>query len=283
MKRRTLARALADATLVPPVSGRTDLVEGFDLSRSEASGLLDWSQRHVRRRQEALWAEGRRSLLVVLQGLDTAGKDGTTKRAFRGADQQGVRVASFKVPTALEARHDFLWRVHAVAPAAGEIVVFNRSHYEDLVVPRAEGTIDADGLAARVQAIEAFERHLMACGTTIVKLFLDVSYEVQGERLLARLERPEKHWKFSSGDLATRERFGRYRAAYDEVLARTSFETIPWRRIPADRRWYRNAIASAILAAVLEEMSPTAPVVPIEHIHHIEHVLRSELAREHRS
>lgn len=278
VKRRVFSAALADATLVPPRQGRSDRIDGVDLDRRDAKRLGAWAARHIVARQEALWAEGRRSLLVVLQGLDTAGKDGTTRAVFRGADPQGVRVASFKAPTELERRHDFLWRVHRVAPAAGEIVVFNRSHYEDLIVPLASGQLDGEGLDERVAAIEAFERHLLSSGTTIVKFFLDVSYEVQGERLLARLERPEKHWKFSEGDLATRERFGRFRAAYDTVLARTSFEVAPWRRIPADRRWYRNAIAAAIVAHVLEVMDPTPPSVAIEHLHHIEHVLRSELS-----
>ncbi len=278
MKRRVLGAALADATLVPPVRGACDRLEGFELTRSEARALRRWARRRISGLQEALWSEGRRSLLIVLQGLDTAGKDGTVRAALRDTAPQGVRVASFKVPTELEARHDFLWRVHQVAPADGEIVVFNRSHYEDLIVPRAEGTLSDRELEERVASVRAFERHLMASGTVILKLFLDVSYEVQGKRLLERLERPEKHWKFSSGDLATRERFGRFRAAYDEVLAATSFDGAPWRRIPADHRWYRNAVAGAIIAHVVTQMDPKPPTVSIEHLHRIEHELRAELA-----
>lgn len=278
MRPRALVAALHDATLVPPVRGRSDVVDGFDLDRAQARALRRWAQRHIRDLQEGLYAEGTRSLLVVLQGLDTAGKDGTLRRVFRLASQQGVRVASFKVPTPLEARHDFLWRIHQHTPVAGEIAVFNRSHYEDLIVPSANGALVPEQLDERVRAIEAFERHLVASGTSVVKLFLDVSYQVQGERLLERLEQPSKHWKFSEGDLATRERFDRFRAAYDLVLERTSFDIAPWHRIPADRRWYRNAVASAVVVQVLLALDPHPPVVEIEHLKRIEQQLRAELA-----
>jgi PPK2 family polyphosphate:nucleotide phosphotransferase len=247
------------------------------LSKPVAKRLLKEHRRRLRHLQEALWAERSRSLLVVLQGLDTAGKDGTLRATFRGVNPQGVAVQPFKVPSPEEAAHDYLWRVHAAVPAKGMIGVFNRSHYEDLLVPLASGSMDHDAFDKRVQEIHAFERYLIDQGTTIVKLYLSVSWRTQGKRLLERLERPEKHWKFSPSDSLTRAHFQQVEAAYRKVIPATSFEDCPWHVIPADRRWYRNTIAALVVTSVLASLDPKVPIVPVEHLQRYRHTLEREL------
>lgn len=247
------------------------------LTKTVAKRMRRHSSRRIRDLQEALYAEGTRSLLVVLQGLDTAGKDGTLRATFRGVNPQGVTVHPFKVPSVEEAAHDFLWRVHAATPARGMIAVFNRSHYEDLLVPLAAGSMNDDAFARRVAQIHSFEQYLIAQGTTIVKLYLAVSWRTQGKRLLERLDRPEKHWKFSPQDALTRAHFHQVEAAYRRVIPATSFEEAPWHVIPADRRWYRNAIASMVVSNTLESMAPSVPVVPIEHIERYRRTVEHEL------
>ena len=212
--------------------------------------------------QDRLWAEARRSVLVVLQGMDAAGKDGSIKHVFRGVNPQATRVASFKMPTPEELAHDFLWRVHRRVPAAGEIGVFNRSHYEDVLAVRVHGLVPTHVWRARYDEINAFEGLLGRGGTTVVKLFLHISYEEQGRRLNERLERPDKTWKTSASDFVERGRWDEYQVAYAEALERTTTEAAPWFVVPADHKWYRNWVISRILIETLEDMDPHYPTRP---------------------
>jgi PPK2 family polyphosphate:nucleotide phosphotransferase len=230
------------------VPGKVAAGEALGALREELSAL-----------QERLWAEGRRSLLVVLQAMDTGGKDGTIRHVFRGVNPQGVRVTSFKEPTAAEAAHDFLWRVHQAAPAAGEIGVFNRSHYEDVVVVRVHGLVSQDMCEERYGLITGFEELLGHGGTTVVKFFLHISPEEQLRRLQRRQERPDKRWKYKASDLAERAHWDDYMTAYADAIARTSTETSPWYVIPADRKWYRNWAVAQVLVDTLRNMDPQYP------------------------
>jgi PPK2 family polyphosphate:nucleotide phosphotransferase len=211
--------------------------------------------------QEKLWAESRRSLLVVLQALDAGGKDGTIKHVFLGVNPQGVRVVPFKAPTPVEQSHDFLWRVHAECPRAGEMVVFNRSHYEDVLAARVRGGLDARVCRERYEHINHFEALLAHGGTTLVKFFLHISKDEQRERFEARLADATKRWKFRAGDLDDRALWDDYQHAYNETLSHTSTETAPWHVIPADHKWYRNWAVSQVLNATLEAMAPDYPDV----------------------
>jgi PPK2 family polyphosphate:nucleotide phosphotransferase len=209
--------------------------------------------------QDRLYAESGQALLVVLQAMDAGGKDGTVKHVFAGANPQGVRVTSFKQPTPQELAHDFLWRIHAAAPAHGYIGIFNRSHYEDVLVARVHELVDESVWRRRYRHINHFEALLHDAGTRVVKLFLHISREEQAERLRKRLEDPEKRWKFRRGDLAERERWDDYMAAYEEAIARTSTEHAPWYVVPADHKWFRNWAVSRIVIETLEAMDPRYP------------------------
>jgi PPK2 family polyphosphate:nucleotide phosphotransferase len=215
--------------------------------------------------QDRLWAESTRSLLVVLQGLDASGKDGTIRHVFRGVNPQGTTVSSFKQPTREEQAHDFLWRVHRRTPGAGEIGVFNRSHYEDVLVVRVHGLVPEPVWRARYDRINAFEQLLAHGGTTVIKCFLHVSFEEQGRRLRARLDDPRKRWKASPADFAERALWDDYQRAYTDALERTSTDTAPWYVVPADHKWYRNWAVSQVLLHTLESMDPRYPdVAPLE-------------------
>jgi PPK2 family polyphosphate:nucleotide phosphotransferase len=209
--------------------------------------------------QERLYAEGQQSLLVVLQAIDAGGKDGTIRSVFRGLNPAGCRVASFKVPSEEERSHDFLWRVHAKAPAKGEVVVFNRSHYEDVLVVRVHSLVPEEVWRPRYALINDFEANLAAAGTRIVKLFLHISKKEQAERFQERLDDPTKRWKFRKGDLDERERWDDYMAAFEEALSRTSTEESPWYVVPADRNWYRNWVVNRIIVETLADMDPQYP------------------------
>jgi PPK2 family polyphosphate:nucleotide phosphotransferase len=239
--------------------GSTSGAPGDRLTTEAAVAPL---QARLQELQDRLWAEGRRSLLVVLQGLDAAGKDGTIKHVFSGVNPQGARVASFKEPTAEELSHDFLWRVHREVPRAGEIGIFNRSHYEDVLVARVDGLVDADVWRARFAHINAFEGLLVAGGTTLVKFFLHVSRDEQGQRLQERLDRPDKRWKLNRTDFLERKHWDAYQAAYADVLKRTSTEIAPWYVIPSDHKWFRNWAVSKVLVDVLDAMNPRYPKPP---------------------
>jgi PPK2 family polyphosphate:nucleotide phosphotransferase len=212
--------------------------------------------------QRKLWAESRQSLLIVLQATDTGGKDSTIRRVFRGVNPQGVRVTSFGRPTEEELAHDFLWRVHKVTPAAGKIAIWNRSHYEDVLVVRVRGLVSESVWRPRYDHINAFEALLADSGTRILKFFLHISREEQKERLEKRLDRADKHWKWEDGDLADRGRWDDYQAAYAEALMRTSTEHAPWHVVPADRKWYRDLVVARTVADTLEDMAPQWPAPP---------------------
>jgi PPK2 family polyphosphate:nucleotide phosphotransferase len=209
--------------------------------------------------QELLYAEHKHRLLVVLQAMDTAGKDSTIRHVFRGVNPQGVRVASFKVPTPIELDHDFLWRIHPHTPGLGEIAIFNRSHYEDVLVVRVHKLVPEEVWRNRYAEINAFERELADEGTTILKFFLYISPEEQKQRLQERLDVPRKRWKFSSADLKERKLWPRYMKAYQEALSQTSTEWAPWYIVPANRQWYRNLIVSTVLVQTLEGLKMSYP------------------------
>jgi PPK2 family polyphosphate:nucleotide phosphotransferase len=210
--------------------------------------------------QRRLYAEHTRAVLLVLQGLDAAGKDGTIRRVFTGLNPQGCDVESFKAPTAPELAHDFLWRIHHVLPERGRIGIFNRSHYEDVVAARAIGAIDDDQRTQRYEHINAFEHMLVDEGTSIVKIFLHVGKEEQRQRLQARLDDPEKRWKFERSDLDTRALWDQYTALYEHAITATSTRWAPWYVVPADHKWVSGVAAATILLHVLEEMNPKNPV-----------------------
>jgi PPK2 family polyphosphate:nucleotide phosphotransferase len=209
--------------------------------------------------QELLWADRRHRVLLVLQAMDTGGKDSTIRRVFDGVDPSGVRVAGFKRPTETELAHDYLWRVHPHVPADGELVVFNRSHYEDVLVVRVHGLVPEERWRSRYRHIREFERMLADEGTTIVKVFLHISKDEQRERLQARVDDPTKRWKFAAGDLDERERWDDYIAAFDEALRETSTDWAPWYVVPANRKWYRDLVVLELLVQTLERLELRHP------------------------
>lgn len=232
---------------------------GFDgdkvAGRAEADRLIA----RLGELQQVLYASGTHRLLVVLQAMDAAGKDGTIRAVFTGVNPQGTTVTSFKQPTEAELAHDYLWRVHRHVPGDGEIAIFNRSHYEDVLVVRVHGLVPEARWQRRYDHINAFERMLADEGTTIVKLFLHISPEEQAIRFQERLDDPTKRWKFRRGDLAERERWDDYRHAYQDAIARTSTEHAPWYIVPADRNWYRNLVVAQILVDTLEALDLRYP------------------------
>ena len=213
----------------------------------------------MRELQERLYAQGERSLLVVLQAMDAGGKDSTTEHVFGPLNPQGVHVASFKAPTERELAHDFLWRVHQRVPPKGLIGVFNRSHYEDVLIVRVHGWAEPDVVERRYGHIRHFEELLADAGTTVVKVMLHISKAYQLERFRRRLERPDKHWKFNPGDLDERARWDDYQRAFETALERTSTEAAPWYVVPAETRWYRDLVVSQIALDALEAIDPQYP------------------------
>ena len=209
--------------------------------------------------QDLLWANSAQRILVVLQGMDTSGKGGTVKRVFGAVNPAGLRVTSFKAPTSTELARDFLWRIHAEVPSNGQIGVFDRSHYEDVLAVRVHDLAPEARWKKRYDHINEFERMLVDEGTTVVKLFLHISKEEQLERLQARLDEPRKRWKFHVSDLDARAEWEAYQAAYTEVLERTSTEHAPWHVIPADKKWYRDWAVATIMIATLESLQLTWP------------------------
>ena len=209
--------------------------------------------------QDVFYAEHKRKLLVILQGTDSSGKDGTIRGVFDATDPLGIRTVAFKAPSTVEREHDYLWRIHKVAPGQGEIVIFNRSHYEDVLVPRVHGSIDADECKRRYAHIRDFERMLVETGTVIVKFFLHISKDEQKARLQARLDDPQKHWKFDPNDLQERKLWTDYQAAYTELLAETDTDQAPWYVVPADSKTHRNLVVASVLKEVLQDMKLAYP------------------------
>lgn len=210
--------------------------------------------------QELLYAEHKHRVLVILQGMDTSGKDGVIRHVFEGVNPQGVRVASFKVPTPEELDHDYLWRVHKQTPAKGEIVIFNRSHYEDVLVVRVHELVPEKVWKKRFDQIKSFERQLVEEGTIILKFFLHIDMDEQKERLQARLDDPTKNWKFNPGDLKERARWDDYIKAYEDVLNETSTDEAPWYVVPSNKKWYRNLVIASVLVDALEKLDIQYPL-----------------------
>lgn len=208
---------------------------------------------------ELVFAENRQSVLLVLQGLDCSGKNGTIKHVAIAMNPAGVRTVSFGPPTEEEAKQHFLDRVRPQAPEPGELVVFDRSHYEDVIVPIALGTEDDDTISERIDEINAFEAEMVEAGTVIVKCMLHISFDEQRERFLRRLRRDDKRWKFAEADLETRRHWNAFQTAYGDVLAKTSTDTAPWYVIPADHKWYRNWIIAKLLLATFDSMGAAYP------------------------
>ena len=231
----------------------------FNGDKDEAKEQLDKLNDRLASLQELLFAEHKHKLLIVLQGTDTSGKDGVIRHVFEGVNPQGVRVASFKVPTPEELDHDYLWRVHKQTPGRGEIVIFNRSHYEDVLVVRVHELVPEKQWERRYQHINDFERTLADEGTTILKFFLHIDRDEQKERLQARLDDPEKHWKFNVGDLKERALWDDYRRAYEAVLSETSTKAAPWYVVPANYKWYRNLVIARVLVKTLEDLDMQYP------------------------
>lgn len=224
----------------------------------------------ISRLQERLYANGDRALLIVLQGMDTSGKDGTIKSVMSGVNPQGCKVASFKAPSSKELAHDFLWRVHYEAPARGQIGIFNRSHYEDVLITRVHGMVSDKLAKRRFEQIREFEELLDENGTTILKFFLHISKDEQKERLEARIQDPEKRWKFNSGDLEERKLWDDYLNAFEDVISATSTTRAPWYVVPANRKWIRNLVVAQVVAESLEGMKlkrpPAAEDVEWDHL-----------------
>jgi PPK2 family polyphosphate:nucleotide phosphotransferase len=211
--------------------------------------------------QKRLYAENKQRILVVIQAMDTGGKDGCINNVFSGIDPQGVQVASFKKPTADELAHDFLWRIHAKVPSTGQLVIFNRSHYEDIIAVRVKELFPETVWKRRQRHVVEFERMLAEEGTTIVKIFLHISKNEQKQRLQARLETPAKHWKINPDDLVDRARWKDFMVAYEEVISKTSTELAPWYVVPADRKWYRNLCVARIMVDTLAKLNMEYPPI----------------------
>jgi PPK2 family polyphosphate:nucleotide phosphotransferase len=231
----------------------------FDGGKDAGKEAHDELGAHLEALQNLLYADGRHRLLVVLQAMDTGGKDGTIRHVFRHTNPAGVHVAAFKRPTEEELAHDYLWRIHPHTPADGHISIFNRSHYEDVLVVRVHDLVPKERWRRRYDHIAAWEQQLSDEGTTVRKFFLHISRQEQAERLQARVDSPDKRWKFAMADLAERKLWDDYQAAYEEMLNRTSTEASPWYVVPADRKWFRNLVVSQVLVETLESLELAYP------------------------
>jgi PPK2 family polyphosphate:nucleotide phosphotransferase len=229
------------------------------LDKEEGKRRLEDLRERLGELHNRLYAEGRHSVLLVLQGLDASGKDGVIRSVFSGLNPQGCRVVSFRTPTSTELAHDYLWRIHLALPIRGEIGIFNRSHYEDIVAVRMLGLARDEVWRRRSSHICEWERMLVDEGTRIVKVFLDVSREEQRVRLQERIDDPEKRWKFRRDDLKVRARFDVYRAAWEDAITETSTTWAPWHVVPADRNWVKALATAALLVEALEAIDPQLP------------------------
>jgi PPK2 family polyphosphate:nucleotide phosphotransferase len=249
---------LSDARATPGAPGKRAATEAATLALAPRLSTL----------QEQLYAEGfaggHRRLLLVLQGMDTAGKDGTVRRVFAQVNPSGVHVTSFKQPTRAELRHDFLWRIARAVPASGQLGIFNRSQYEDVLVVRVHELVPESEWSTRFARINAFERQLVDDGVHVVKVYLQISREEQKARLMARLDDPTKHWKFNPGDVDERLLWDDYMRAYADVLAKCSTDFAPWYVVPADRKWYRDFAVTSLLVEALTSMAPQYPAATFD-------------------
>jgi PPK2 family polyphosphate:nucleotide phosphotransferase len=259
-----LTKSIDDSVLIEPGSKsqfrkRATTADDLFPDREAAEEATKEDAKAIDALQDALWAERKRALLVILQGIDTSGKDGTVRAVFNLCGPLGVNVTSFGRPSEEELAHDFLWRIHMAAPKKGVIGVFNRSQYEDVLVVKVRELAPADVVEQRYEQINAFEKHLNDSGTRVLKLMLNISKDEQRERLQARLDDPAKNWKFRASDLEDRKLWDGYAKAYEAALDRCSTEHAPWRVVPADRKWQRNAIIAAVVRNTLEELAPVYP------------------------
>ena len=237
----------------------TSSTAGAPGDKEETRKATDELRVELEELQNRLYAESKQSLLVVLQAMDTGGKDGTIRKVFSGVNPQGVKVHSFKAPTEEELAHDFLWRAHAFAPRDGDIMIFNRSHYEDVLIVRVHDLAPKKVWQARYGHIQAFERLLADDGTKVLKVFLHISEDEQKARLQARVDTPDKHWKFNPADLEERKRWADYQHAYRDAIAKTSTAAAPWFVVPADRKWYRDWAVLTVIVEALRAMKPSYP------------------------
>ncbi|MDO9149957.1 MAG: polyphosphate kinase 2 family protein [Methylotenera sp.] len=231
-------------------------------SKEENEAALYAMATEINTLQDILHAEGKRKVLLILQGMDTSGKDGTVRHVFKETDPLGIRLASFKAPSSEELAHDYLWRVHQQVPRAGELVIFNRSHYEDVLIVKVHNWIDEAECKRRYAQINDFERLLTETGTTVIKCFLHISKQEQKKRLQERLDNPNKTWKFNPGDLEERKLWSDYTNAYEQAIKATSTEHSPWYIVPADSKTNRNLLISRLLLSTLKKMDLNYPPVP---------------------
>ncbi|RMG90428.1 MAG: polyphosphate kinase 2 family protein [Chloroflexi bacterium] len=238
-----------------PTRGQSFYPAGKEAAKAEFRAL----RKELAELQYRFYADGRFRLLIILQAMDAGGKDGTIRRVFQGVNPQGVRVTSFKVPSKEELAHDFLWRIHKAVPGNGMIGIFNRSHYEDVLVVRVHNLVPESVWRPRYEQINQFEKMLTETGTTILKFYLHISKEEQKQRFQERVDNPEKHWKFSHDDLKKRALWDAYMAAYEEALNRCTTPWAPWYVIPADQKWYRNLAIARVIVDTIKQLDPQFP------------------------
>ncbi len=260
------ARSLRDALVVAPGSkvriANVDPNDTHGHTRERSAAELQRGLDRLTELQDRIYAESKHPILIVIQGIDAAGKDGTVRHVMNAFNPMGCIVTSWKAPTAVELAHDYLWRIHQRAPGKGEISIFNRSHYEDVLVVRVHQLVAKAVWSKRYDEINDFERTLAAEGTTILKFFLLIDRDEQKQRLQARLDDPNKHWKFRVGDLAERKLWDSYMTAYEAMLARCSTDAAPWYVIPANKKWFRNLAVADIVADTLDDLNPVYPPSP---------------------
>lgn len=259
MNRKDLSRAFRiDRKTALDLGKRPTDIDG-QLEKEVGENALEENIERMYRLQHLMYAENRHAVLIILQGMDTSGKDSTIRHVMRGMNPLGVTVTSFKAPTPEELDHDFLWRVHKAVPRIGEFGIFNRSHYEDVVMPKVHDTLPASVLEKRYRQINDFERMLSENGTLILKFFLHISKDEQKKRLMERISDPEKSWKMDPADLRERVRWDKYQRAYSEAIGKCSFSHAPWFVIPSDRKWVRNLAVSQIIVESLERLEMKYP------------------------
>lgn len=239
--------------------------DAFEGEREEAEARTEKLALRIGELQQILYAEHKHKVLIIFQAMDTGGKDGVIRKVFRETNPQGIRVASFKVPTTTELDHDYLWRVHQQVPGKGELTIFNRSHYEDVLVVRVHSFVHKEVWSRRYEHIREFEHMLADEGTLILKFFLHISLDEQRQRLIDRIDEPDKNWKFNPDDIDERKLWPDYMRAFEAVLSETSTEFAPWYIIPANRKWYRDLVVSQIIVDALEKLKMVYPK-PVENL-----------------